>query len=104
MVMRNRAKSNFRSVAEGLSAVLREMGLADKIAAYQAVTDWQTIVGKAIARHSTALSVEDRTLVVAVDSPAWMTQLFYLKSQLLNKIGQHIGPGKIIEIRLVLKR
>jgi predicted nucleic acid-binding Zn ribbon protein len=99
-----KAQRSFKSVGEALPAVLREIGLAEKVAAYQAVANWPAIVGKAIARHATALRVEDRTLVVAVDSPAWMTQLFYLQGQILDKISRQSGAGLITEVRFVLKR
>jgi predicted nucleic acid-binding Zn ribbon protein len=104
MSVGRRRRQSFKSISEGLAAVLRDLGLTEKVVAYQAVSSWQEIVGTAIARHATALSVEDRTLVVAVDSPAWMTQLFYLKGQILDKISRHIGAGLITEVRFVLKR
>jgi predicted nucleic acid-binding Zn ribbon protein len=100
-----RAKSKgFQSLAEKLPSVLRQFGLKDKIMVYRAVAEWESIAGTGIARHSTALAVEDKTLVVAVDSPAWMTQLFYLKGQLLENISRHIGSGLVTDVRFVLKR
>jgi hypothetical protein len=33
-----------------------------------------------------------------------MTQLFYLKGQLLENISRHIGSGLVTDVRFVLKR
>lgn len=102
--MAGRGPRGFRTIKEVLAAVLEELGLGEKVVVYRAVTDWPEIVGPQVARHTKALAVEDKTLVVAVDSPAWMTQLFYLKAQLLEKIANRIGSGRIVELRLVLRR
>lgn len=101
--MAKRKAKGFKSVPERLPAVLRQFGLGDKIAVYQAVADWSLIAGEGLARHSRAIAVEDKTLVVAVDSPAWMAQLYYLKGELLLKISRHIGKGLITDVRFVLK-
>ncbi len=102
--MSGKRRTSFKSISESLPAVLKEMGLAEKLTAYQAVVQWPKIVGPAIARHATAVGVEEKTLLIAVDSPAWMTQLFYLKNEILKEVAEYIGAGVVTEIRLVLKR
>ncbi|MGQ9677687.1 MAG: DciA family protein [bacterium] len=102
--MSRKKMSQFVSVAETLPHVLRRLGIEEKVVVYRAVTDWQQLVGEAIARHAVAIGVVDKTLLVVVDSPAWMTQLAFLKDQLLEKVDDHIGPGRLTDIRFVLKR
>ncbi|MGQ9707445.1 MAG: DciA family protein [bacterium] len=102
--MGRRRSKGFKSLAEKLPAVLEQFGLKDKVMVYRAVAEWRTIAGEGVARHSRALAVDDKTLVVAVDSPAWMTQLFYLKGQLLENIGRQIGKGLVTDVRFVLQR
>ncbi|MEO0068182.1 MAG: DUF721 domain-containing protein [candidate division WOR-3 bacterium] len=101
--MAKRKAKGFKSMQERLPAVLRQLGLNDKMLAYRAVADWSLIAGEGLAKHSRAFAVEDKTLVVAVDSPAWMAQLYYLKGELLTKISRHIGKGLITDVRFVLK-
>lgn len=102
--MRRRKKKTFQSLNKALPAVLARIGLKSKVQVYRAVAEWQTIAGDAVARHASAIKVEEKTLVVAVDSPAWMTQLLFLKEQILQKIAAQIGPGLIEDIRFILKR
>ncbi len=87
-----------------LPAVLARIGLKGKVQVYRAVVEWRAIAGEAVARHASAIKVEEKTLIVAVDSPAWMTQLLFLKEQILKKIAAQIGPGLIEDVRFVLKR
>ncbi len=91
-------------MSNAIPRVLRRLGLADKLIVYRAVADWEKIVGAGVARHTAAVGVEGKTLVVAVDSPAWMTQMVFLKEEILQKIAGHIGPGHLNEIQFVLKR
>lgn len=102
--MSDRRETGFKSITECLSAVLRDIGLAEKVAAYRAVTQWPEIAGPVVARHTRALGIEGKTLIVAVDSPAWMMQLYYLRNEILKKVASHIGSGLVTEIRLVLRR
>lgn len=102
MAMRSKAK-RFFTIGELLPRVMKRLGMADKLTVYRAVADWPAIVGETIARHAIAQKVEGNTLVVLVDTPAWMTQLFFLKADILNKVAQHIGTGLLTDIRFVLR-
>jgi predicted nucleic acid-binding Zn ribbon protein len=83
--------------------VLRRLGLDKELAAQRAVTIWPEVVGAKVAAHTKALAVEDKTLLVAVDGPVWMTQLVFLKAALMRKLCGRVGPGLIADIRFVLK-
>jgi len=103
-MMRRRKRKNFLVMNRMLPGVLRRMGFKDELVVYRAVTDWEKVVGAGIARHTQALVVEGKRLVVAVDSPAWMTQMMFLKGEILDKIARHIGAGRLTDIQFVLKR
>jgi predicted nucleic acid-binding Zn ribbon protein len=92
----------FRSVGSVLPRVLKGLKLDKVLAAQPAVTLWPEIAGAKTAAHTRAAEIDDGTLVVVVDSPAWMTQLRFLKPQLLKKIEARIGRGLIKDIRFVL--
>jgi len=102
--MSSRKKGAFKNLAEELPKVLNQLGIAEQVSAYRAVVEWQSIVGNGIVRHATARYIENKTLVVAVDSPAWMTQLFYLKPQILEKIALRFGIGLITDVHFILKK
>jgi predicted nucleic acid-binding Zn ribbon protein len=94
----------FRKVGSVLPTVLKHLKLDRTMATQPVVTLWPEIAGAKIAEHARALTVEDRTLVLLVDGQAWMTQLKYLKPQLVKKIGERAGRGVVTDIRLVLGR
>jgi len=92
----------FRSVGSLLPRVLKQYKLDKVVAAQPAVTLWPEIVGPKTAEHTRAVGVEGKTLVVVVDSPAWIVQLRFLKAQLIRKVAGHVGKGLIDDIRFVL--
>ena len=94
----------FRSVGNVLPGVLRGLKLDRVMATQPVVTQWPEIAGAKIAEHTRAVAVESKTLVVMVDGQAWITQLRYLKPELLKKIAARMGKDVITDIRLVLGR
>lgn len=49
------------------------------------------MVGAAVARHTRPLRLEGGALVVAVDRPAWATQVRTLAPRILGRIGELTG-------------
>lgn len=49
---------------------------------------WDDVVGPAVARHARPLRVEQGVLVVAVDQPAWATQVRTLAPRILDRIAE----------------
>jgi predicted nucleic acid-binding Zn ribbon protein len=92
----------FRSVGSVLPRVLRELKLDRTMASQPAVTLWPETVGAKIAQRARAIAVDGKVLVVMVDGQAWMTQLRFLKPELLKKIAARMGKDVITDIRLVL--
>ncbi|MBM3332041.1 DUF721 domain-containing protein [candidate division WOR-3 bacterium] len=92
----------FRSVGSVLPRVLKGLKLDKVLAAQPAVDSWPQIAGPKTAEHTRAVEVDGKTLVVVVDSPAWMVQLRFLKPQLLKKIEGRVGKGLVTDLRFVL--
>jgi predicted nucleic acid-binding Zn ribbon protein len=92
----------FRSVGSVLPRVLKGLKLDRVLAAQPAVDLWPQIAGPKTAEHTRAVEVDGKTLVIVVDGPAWMTQLRFLKPQLVKKIDGRVGKGLITDLRFVL--
>ncbi len=83
--------------------MLRRLGLAELVAAQRAVVLWPEIAGERVAAHSRAVDVREKTLIVEVDSPVWMTELAYLKGNIIKTICRRIGGGLVTNIKFRLK-
>jgi predicted nucleic acid-binding Zn ribbon protein len=63
---------------------------------------WEEAVGPGVAAHTHPLSLRDGTLVVAVDNPAWATQLRLLHGELVSRLAAVVGEGAVtrLEVRV----
>ncbi len=62
--------------------------------------DWEEIVGAQLAGHARPRSLRDGVLVVAVEDPAWATQLRFLEAELVGRISRSTGTDEVRAIRV----
>ena len=86
-----------RRVGESLDRVAASLGLDSSL-----VTRWAELVGASVAEHTRPRALRDGTLLVAVDDPAWATQLRWLEADLLARLADVLGPARVtrIEVRV----
>jgi hypothetical protein len=67
---------------------------------------WPAAVGKAIAAHTSRLTLVRTTLVVEVEDAIWQRQLFGLRGQILDRLRRVTGSDLVqdLEFRIALKR
>ncbi|MEE9414681.1 MAG: DUF721 domain-containing protein [Acidimicrobiales bacterium] len=86
----------------GLERLLAHLG-APKASTVTDVFDrWPELVGAEIAEHSRPVSFSNRTLVIAVEDPAWASQLQWAENQLVDRLAQQLGNNEIkaLDIRV----
>ena len=88
-----------------LGAFLKESKLEERVEAAQVVPEWESLVGKQIAKVTKPVSVtKDGTLFVSVKTNGWMTELSLMEPQLLRALNAKAGRARIRKIRLQLMR
>ena len=102
--MRRGRSKRFRSVGQVMPAAVKRLGIDKFIDEEKVLELWPKAVGPDIAQHTRALSLERGILRIAVDSPVWMTQLIYLKPQLMRKLAGMAKKRTIRDIRFGLGR
>ncbi len=64
------------------------------------IDQWSEIVGPRLAERIEAVAVRGSELLVAVNDPAWASQVAWLEAQLLERIDDLVGPGRITSVRV----
>ena len=64
---------------------------------------WSDIVGDTFAAHVRPLKLAGGTLVIAVDDPAWVTQLTYLEGDLVTRCNEALGAPAVTATRTVVR-
>lgn len=67
---------------------------------------WPAAVGKRIAAHAAAVSMEGSCLVVEVEDSVWKGHLVTLRHQILQRLEEVMGPGHVrsLEFRSMIPR
>jgi predicted nucleic acid-binding Zn ribbon protein len=90
------------SLSESLAGVGRNLGLPDPTELTAVLDAWPHLVGADLARHAHVRSLRDGVLLVAVDEPAFATQLRYLESAVRDGATAVVGRPVIRSLRVVV--
>ena len=91
-----------RPVGESLDRLSRSLSGMGAQPLVSVFTEWPKVVGDTLAAHCRPLSLDGTKLVIAVDEPAWATQIRYLETELLRRLAQVVEgpPVQSIEVRV----
>ncbi|MDQ6781930.1 MAG: DUF721 domain-containing protein [Actinomycetota bacterium] len=95
-----RAEREATPLASSLAGELRRLGGPDPGLTTAVFAHWGQLVGPALADHARPVSLRDGVLIVAVDQPAWATQVRFLATQILERIVEETGRGDVAELRV----
>lgn len=87
---------NEYSMKRALSAMIKELGMQQKVDESKVITHWNDIVGKLIANHTQQIFIRDKKIYLKVDSAALKNELMFLKTEILNKVNDGFN-GKLID-------
>lgn len=88
-----------------LASVLSQAGLTDRVAQAAVIQEWAKIVGPQIAMVTDPLFLQqDGTLVVAVKTHGWMTELSLHEPELLRQLNADATRPPVSGLRWTLRR
>ncbi len=93
-----------RPVGASLPDVARRFGLAAPNVLGAIFTDWDTLVGAAIARHARPVGLRNGVLMIDVDEPGWVTEIQFLRDDLLTRLAQAAGEGAVTDLSVRVRR
>lgn len=94
---------SFVSIKKALESVLTEYSFAGDIDAYKVFYLWEDIVGDKTACHTKPIRINKGTLYVEVDDPLWLSQLRYMKMDIIDKIDRTIKEGALKDLKFYLR-
>lgn len=86
------------SIGDALNAFLQHARWLPKIYERRLQTEWETIVGKTIARYTRDIKLNNGTLSVGTDVAVLKQELQFGKAQLIERINEHFGSQVVKEI------
>jgi predicted nucleic acid-binding Zn ribbon protein len=91
-------RQNESTLKEVMQQFFKRNGLEDQYFQAKLQSQWEEIIGKAIANHTTDLYVHNDKLFLYIDSAPLKHELSILKPRMINLINQKVGKPIIKEI------
>ncbi len=84
-----------RPIGTTLDAVMRGFGAPEASGVHLVFDRWSEVVGEGLAARTRPLKIEGTRLVLAVDEPAIATHVRFLEAELLTRLAELLGPGRV---------
>lgn len=83
---------------EALQKMFQESNWKYRFMAIRLKNDWEMLMGKTVAKHTTDLMIQDHKLHIYTDVAPLKHELSYNKQLLLEKINQYLGETFIRDV------
>ena len=90
--------SNEYTLKQAIEALIDQYKIEERLSETVVINDWETIVGKMIARHTRNLHIKKRILFVELDNAALRNELSYAKTKLILAINKSLKSEAIDDI------
>lgn len=91
-------------IKEIIPRTLGKHGLIKGIRERKIILDWKDLVGETISAHTQPQEISRGRLIVKVDSSAWLHQLRFLKSDILEVLQQKVGEEIVKDICFTVRK
>ena len=75
----------------------------DKVKEYSIYLIWNDAVGANIAKHAAPKYFNQGVLTIEVDSSTWMTELKFMKKDLMKNLNEKLGVKKVKDIAFKIR-
>ena len=93
-------RSEIHSLGSAIKSFLKESKFDRKLAEVDAVTSWESIIGKPIARATTSIYIKNETLFINLNSSIVRNELFMMRNDIIRAVNNHAGRAIVKEIVL----
>lgn len=91
-------------ISTALDQVMRGLGAPEASGVHLVFDRWAEVVGDSLAARTRPVKLDGNRLVLAVDEPAIATHVRFLQAELLARLAELLGPGRVTAIDLRVGR
>ncbi len=97
--MRSRRSSHSKDLGSSIQQLVGDLGIQQKLSEYEAVLQWECLVGDHIAKAATAVKIAKGVLIVRVRSSTWRNELNLRKKEIIGTLNRGLGQDVVKDIR-----
>ena len=91
-------KSNLIKLGDAINELFREHRLDVRLSQFSVRSGWKEIAGPVIARHTTNIYFNDKTIFVTLGNAALKQEVSYRRQELLDNINRFCGYRLVNEV------
>ncbi|HEX5112999.1 MAG TPA: DUF721 domain-containing protein [Saprospiraceae bacterium] len=91
---------NNRPLKEWLQVFAQSPQLRDKLYQTRVKKLWEELMGPMIVKYTRRIKLEDRVLVLHIDSAPLKSELTIMKASILSRINEKLGEDYIKDVRI----
>jgi predicted nucleic acid-binding Zn ribbon protein len=92
------AGSNEFTLKQAIEALINNFKIEERLNETAIITEWERIVGKMVARHTSKIYIKNKVLFVELDSAALRNELGYAKTRLIAAVNAEVKANVITDI------
>ena len=92
------AGSNEFTLKQAIEALINNFKIEERLNETAIITEWEVIVGKMVARHTSNIYIKNKVLFVELDSAALRNEWSYAKTRLITAVNEAIKTNVITDI------
>ncbi len=93
--------SSTKTLGAAIRELVQNLGIGRKIREYDAVVEWNAVMGEQIARVTEAVKIDKGILIVKVHNSPWRNELNLLKQDMITKLNKDLGEVVVKDIKFV---
>jgi predicted nucleic acid-binding Zn ribbon protein len=90
--------SNEAPLGEIIEKLMRAYGLENKLKEYDLIAAWPELMGPAVASRTTEIRIQNRVLILKLDSSVMRDELQHGKQIILHRLNEKAGCQMIDDI------
>lgn len=92
------AGSNEFTLKQAIQALINNFKIEERLNETAIISEWEIIVGKMIARHTSNIYIKNKILFVELDNAALRNELGYAKTKLIAAVNAAVKENVITDI------
>lgn len=88
-------------IGDIIKETIADLGIQETIKKHRVITEWDQLVGTAIARVAEPTRISRGRLFIKVKNDVWRNELFYRKEEIINAINTALQSRVVMEIVFV---
>jgi predicted nucleic acid-binding Zn ribbon protein len=89
-------KSQTQKIGDVIGECLREFNIDRKLKEVSIVSQWESLMGKAVSNRTSQIYIRNHILFLRVSSPVLKNELLMMRQQIIDKLNENAGE-KLVE-------